>query len=193
MNRKSENKAWNAGFTASSFEHTKQRENPEYPITRTVPERYRLNADYNEMLISRTGGDGDARRVEIHIDLPRGGFDLVCFTNVPMERVHAAIALLNDEPVDTPPGPCGDFHCSLRANHPGPHICGVDGCAVNPRPTFPEPPEPGHIRTEDFTMDELFPPGSHLKESLYMCNECGSLTHWSFIAKHVAWHNKTLP
>jgi hypothetical protein len=149
--------------------------------------------DYNEMLISQAGGDGDAELVSIRIERTRASVETVSFTNVPMDRVHAAIALLNDEPQNTPPLPCGDFHCSLPANHPGPHQCGMGDCAVNPPIAFPHPPEPGHIRTEDFTEDELFGEQTGVLPDTreYECAECGAIIYNR--AKHVTWHNKTLP
>jgi len=103
MSRRTENEAWHAGFTACANEHMKQRQDPEYPITRTVPERYQWPQDYNETLISQAGGDGDnARRVQLEI-VTDHDIQPVQFTNVPMHRVHAAIALLNGDGEDELP------------------------------------------------------------------------------------------
>jgi hypothetical protein len=59
--------------------------------------------------------------------------------------------------------------------------------------TFPEPLEPGHIRTQDFTLDELFPDSRLVKLNYgaWCCTECSALVNDQVV--HVAWHNKLLP
>lgn len=50
------------------------------------------------------------------------------------------------------------------------------------------------IRTEDFTVGELFPDGSYIHNmnyGAYMCTECAALV--GDVEGHVKWHNKLLP
>jgi len=105
MSRKTENEAWHAGFTACANEHTRQRREPEYPITREVPEQYRWTQDYNETLVSQAGGDGDnADIVTLRVKKHHADVEAVAFTNVLMHHVHAAIAVLNGDQEGMPEG-----------------------------------------------------------------------------------------
>jgi len=172
MSRRTENEAWHAGFTACANEHMKQRHDPEYPITRTVPERYRWTQDYNETLISQAGGDGD--NADIIALLVGLAGEPVRFTNVPMHRVHTAIAVLNGDGEDALPAGYESLAHKLAANKMyGDHAS----------------------RTRDFTSEELFGQQKGKETNygtyVYSCFECGAVVDSR--AKHVTWHNKTLP
>lgn len=175
-------------------------------------------------------------RIWVHSSEFESGMQHLEFTNVPMERVHAAIALLNDEPptwvdmIGTHGVPMAKMmysamygrnangvsgrdakdeimyndsdsaHAESESVHQLAYklkmnnIYGSNKDAIKEQLDNPLPyKDTDSMRTKDFTSEELFPPGSHLKDSLYMCNECGALIHWSFLAMHVTWHNKTLP
>lgn len=97
------------------------------------------------------------------------------FTNVPMERVHAAIALLNDEPQRLTPYGKMLLNASWAARNQD-----------NPAKSS---------RVEDFTTEELFPrvdkPLNVDGDPCGICRECGAIV--SNPVKHVSWHNKTLP
>jgi len=131
-------------------------------------------SDYSEYLISQAGGDGDnADIVTLVIGLAGTA---VRFTNVPVHRVHAAIALLNG---DT------DFGTLERGNitaaKPG-EFSRYDS-EVRRWDRIPE-------GTKEFTAAELFKPAI-LRQSGYACSECGAMV--AALDTHVTWHNKTLP
>lgn len=110
-----------------------------------------------------------ATRVQMTIVL-KHDIQGVQFTNVPVSRVHAAIALLNDG-VTKP---------------------AMDRDSLNEwRRTAPYPIEESK---GDFTLAELFPDGTYrhnLNYGAYMCTECSALV--GDLEAHVTWHNKLLP
>jgi len=198
MSRKTENEAWHAGFTACANEHARQRREPEYPITREVPERYRWSQDYNEMLISQAGGDGDNAATVVQtviVDDKIMQSETLSFTNVPMHRVHAAIALLNDDGERMTPYDKMLFNAEYAKNRAANAMHDVNNGEPweNPLAKFYPPyAAPG---TKEFTTEELFPrvdePLNVDGDPCGICRECGAVV--SNPVKHVTWHNKTLP
>jgi len=214
MSRRTENEAWHAGFTEACRQWTMQNDTIKrgvetHPITREVPEQYRWSQDYNEMLISQAGGDGDNETPKFRIGGRQGGKNTaalveivvrgtvdsngesVTFTNVPMHHVHAAIALLNDDP----------YADALKAteNNPQAQVNYLYGKDADGGPIKRESTGEtvGHayadtdsMRTKDFTIAELFKPAI-LRQSGYACSECGAMV--AALDIHVTWHNKTLP
>jgi len=138
-----------------------------------------MSNDYNEMLISEAGGDGE-NIVRISITTTAPGkiphIEDIHFTNVPMHRVHAAIAVLNGDGEDALPAGYESLAHKLAANK-----------------TYGEHAS----RTRDFTMLELFPHQEGYKFSFVpqeCCSECGAFVPYEESrVKHVTWHNKTLP
>ena len=133
-------------------------------------------SDYNELLISKAGGDGD-NNVDVSIKITaKYGPSIIDFTNVPMDRVHAAIALLNGDGEEAPPPGFTDAFM---------------------RRVLDAVPNAEKYRTKDFTMLELFPHQEGYKFSFVpqeCCSECGAFVPYEESrVKHVTWHNKTLP
>jgi len=142
--------------------------------------------DYTEYLIDQDGNeypidqDGNAQQINITIVQAGDRKQLVEFTNVPMHRVHAAIAVLNGDYYESPADK-GERVAKLAYNA----MYGKQGDIHAYTDT-------DSMRTKDFTEDELFPFESHIeKTSLYCCAECGAAV--LNVVEHTSWHNKTLP
>ena len=102
------------------------------------------------------------------------GDETIRFTNIPMERVHAAIAVLNDDAPTTVAQPYADIATrNLEAIREASKV------------------EIKRTRTEDFTVGELFPDGAITSTSY--CTECGSHIIPNKRERHTTWHNKLLP
>ena len=145
-------------------------------------------SDYNEMLISEAGGDGE-NVVRISITTTAPGkiphIEDIHFTNVPMHHVHAAIALLNDDGERMTPYDKMLFNAEYAKNRAANAMHDVNNGEPWESPLakfYPPYAAPG---TKAFTEEELFSPDS------VMCAECGAYVHDRAI--HVTWHNKTLP
>lgn len=57
-------------------------------------------------------------------------------------------------------------------------------------------PDSDSIRTKDFTIDELFPQGTHAVAYTLTCSECACEVKNvlnPYLIKHTDWHNKLLP
>ena len=144
-------------------------------LTNPVVHKPRPDNDYNELLISQAGGDGDnADLVTLLVGLAG---EPVRFTNVPMHRVHAAIAVLNGDTDTTTPE---QSHANAVAHG---HATGIMNYA-----------DTDSMRTKDFNSRELF--GNQIGEerngkTIKECLECGALV--TAHGRHTTWHNKTLP
>jgi len=146
------------------------------------PPRPLPSQDYTEYLIDQDGNeypidqDGNAQQINITIVQAGDRKQLVEFTNVPMDRVHAAIAVLNG---DT------DFGTLERGN--------ITAAKADEFSRYDsEVRRWDHIPegTKEFTAAELFKPAI-LRQSGYACSECGAMV--AALDTHVTWHNKTLP
>lgn len=128
-------------------------------------------SDYNEHLISQAGGDGDAQAVIIIVQRDNEQWREIRFTNVPMHRIHAAIALLNGDTETAANTMQAQLERNLKAIRD-------------------ESVAPG---TKEFTVAELFPykPLNVDGDPCSICRECGSIV--SNPGAHTRWHNKTLP
>jgi len=141
-------------------------------LTNPIVYKRRPDNDYTELVISQAGGDGDGARIRMWV-LGPDDQNFVEFTNVPMHRVHAAIALLNGDQEET------------ELTEEGARLLAISQAAQQRdlfRKFYPPYVAPG---TKAFTEEELFSPDS------VMCAECGAYVHDRAI--HVTWHNKTLP
>jgi len=125
-----------------------------------------------------------ARRVQLEI-VTEHDITPVQFTNVPMNRVHAAIAVLNGD---------GDGE-ETELTEEGAHLLAINQAAQQRdlfRKFYPPYAAPG---TKEFTTEELFPrvdnPLNVDGDPCGICRECGAVV--SNPVKHVTWHNKTLP
>ena len=149
-----------------------------------------MSNDYNEMLISEAGGDGE-NIVRISITTTAPGkiphIEDIHFTNVPMHRVHAAIAVLNGDGEDALPAGYESLAHKLAANK----LYGDVANQENPLKKF----YPPYVAegTKEFTMLELFPDVEKFKPR-ECCVECGAFVPYEQERQtHVTWHNKTLP
>ena len=140
-------------------------------------------SDYNEHLISQAGGDGEPRhRIDTVNTTPRMHYCICGFAYGTQQELVGHIKVALSAEYGKRPAPTDDFPCCSFQGIQHKHV----------DTTFPEPPEPGHIRTQDWTYLELFPvqPDGFTRDE---CEECGATVVGRYQRKHVTWHNKLLP